>query len=359
MADHAGQPVRGLGGSMQVLLLGGMCVLLQQVPIRYRIDFFGQLADASLIHLHTGLLLAIAMLVRDRRVVAGCFAMAFAGWTLRQLYLFDDGRPTWMLAWGAGSYLLQFAWTLVCAHWMEWPRNLGARLHRPDLLRFAAFGLLLYPLGMALIGLSIMLVSSQSGAVSTAFQMFFAKQFGVVVVTLPLVIGWLERRTPTPRADVGTHWLLPVVLGLGLLVSLWAAVQVRHAFNGLSTLTSGPVLMDYRFAVLVVLAWCMLRLPPRWAMLALSLTLLLLVGMVAGTAEYANTSVGFFNLLHIAVELNILLLAMMYLWLTNRDRFELAERLSSETLRDQITGLPNLKALRERVARPLARTELG
>lgn len=36
MADHAGQPVRGLGGSMLVLLLGGMCLLLQQVPIRYR-----------------------------------------------------------------------------------------------------------------------------------------------------------------------------------------------------------------------------------------------------------------------------------------------------------------------------------
>ena len=88
---------------MQVLLLGGMCLLLQQIPIRYRIDFFGELADASLIHLHTGLLLAIAMLVRDARVVAGCFALTFAGWMLRQLYLFDDGRPTWTLAWGAGG----------------------------------------------------------------------------------------------------------------------------------------------------------------------------------------------------------------------------------------------------------------
>lgn len=132
MADHAGQPVRGLGGSMQVLVLGGLCLLLQQVPIRYRIDFFGEIADASLIHLHTGLLLAIAMLVRDRRVVAGCFALTFVGWTLRQLYLFDDGQPTWMLAWGAATYLLQFAWTLACARWMGWPRNAGARLQRGD-----------------------------------------------------------------------------------------------------------------------------------------------------------------------------------------------------------------------------------
>jgi len=357
MADHAGQPVRGLGGSMQVLLLGGLCLLLQQIPIRYRIDFFGEIADASLIHLHTGLLLAIAMLVRDARVVAGCFALTLTGWTLRQFYLFDDGRPTWTLAWGAGSYLLQYAWTLLCARWMGWPRAPGTGVQRGDLVRFAAIGLLVYPTITALLGLSIALVNTPAVAVSAAFQMFFAKQFGVAVVTLPLVIGWQERALPPSRAKVGAHWLWPVMLGLGLAISLWAAVQVRQSFG--ASLPSAPVLMDYRFALLLVLAWCMLRLSPRWAMLSLSLTLLLLVGMVAGTAEYANTPVGFFNLLHIAAEMNILLLAMLYLWLTNRDRSALAEQLSEETLRDQVTGLPNLKALRERVERPLPRTELG
>ncbi|HEV7269686.1 MAG TPA: bifunctional diguanylate cyclase/phosphodiesterase [Pseudoxanthomonas sp.] len=343
---------------MQVLLLGGMCLLLQQIAVRYRIDFFGEVADASLIHLHTGLLLAIAMLARDARVVAGCFVVTFVGWTFRQMYLFDGGRPTWMLAWGAGSYLLQYAWTLLCVRWMGWPRRRGARVQRDDLIRFAGIGLLLYPLVTAVLGLSVVLLSSPADAVSTAFQMFFAKQFGVVVVTLPLVIGWQERAALAPRADAGRHWVWPVALGLGLGISLWAAVTVRQAFSGASFL-SAPVLMDYRFALLVVLAWCMLRLPPRWAMLSLSLTLLLLVGMVAGTAEYANTPVGFFNLLHIAVEMNILLLAMLYLWLTNRDRSALADQLSEETLRDQVTGLPNLKAMRERMDRPLPRRELG
>lgn len=358
MADHAGQPVRGLGGSMQVLLLGGMCLLLQQIPIRYRIDFFGELADASLIHLHTGLLLAIAMLVRDARVVAGCFVLTFAGWTLRQLYLFDDGQPSWTLAWGAASYLFQYGWTRLCARWMGWPRMAGTGVQRGDLMRFAAIGLLVYPIVIALLGFSIALVNTPAVAVSAAFQMFFAKQFGVAVVTLPLVIGWQERTLPAARSTIGRHWMWPVVLGLGLAISLWAAVQVRQSFGGVS-LPSAPVLMDYRFALLLVLAWCMLRLPPRWAMLSLSLTLLLLVGMVAGTAEYANTPVGFFNLLHIAAEMNILLLAMLYLWLTNRDRSALAEQLSEETLRDQVTGLPNLKALRGRMERPLPRTELG
>ncbi|HJS35261.1 MAG TPA: bifunctional diguanylate cyclase/phosphodiesterase [Pseudoxanthomonas sp.] len=357
MVDHADIQARGLHGSTKVLLLGGLCLLLQQVPISYRIDFFGEQADASLIHLHAGLLLAIAMLERDRRVVAGCFLLTFAGWTVRQLY-FDQWQPGPVLAWGAASYLFTLGWSLVCAQWMRWPRAPGQRVQRRDLIRFAAIGLLLYPLALSLAGFSIAAISTSALAISSAFQMFFAKQFGVAVVTLPLVVAWRERGYPTPRLDVGSHWMWPVMLGTGLVLSLWMAVLVRQAYMADGT-APRLVLMDYRFALLLVLGWGMLRLSSRWAMAALSLTLLLLVGMVAGTAEYANSPVGFFNLLHITLELNILLLAMMYLWLTNRDRFELAERLSSETLRDQITGLPNLKALRERVARPLARTELG
>ena len=339
-----------------MLLLGGLSLLLQQIPVSYRIDFFGQVADASLIHLHAGLLLAIAMLERDRRVVAGCFLVTFAGWTVRQLY-FDGWRPGAVLAWGAASYLFTLGWSLACARWAGWPRPDGQRVQRRDLIRFAAIALLLYPLVLALVGFSIALVSTSSAAVSTVFQMFFAKQFGVAVVTLPVMVAWRERGHRAMRPEVGSHWLWLLALGAGLVASVWAALLVRETFTGAAS--PHLVLMDYRFALLLVLGWSMLRLPSHWAMVALSLTLLLLVGLVAGTAEYANTAVGFFNLLHVTLELNILLLAMLYLWLTHRDRQELAERLSAETLRDQITGLPNLKALRERVARPLARTELG
>ena len=353
--DHV-EGVWRAGRAAKVLLLGGLCLLLQQVPVSYRIDFFGQVADASLVHLHAGLLLAIAMLERDRRVVAGCFLVTFAGWMVRQLY-FDGWRLGAVLAWGAASYLFTLGWSLACARWVGWPRPEGQRVQRRDLIRFAAIGLLLYPLVLALVGFSIALVSTSGAAVSTVFQMFFAKQFGVAVVTLPVVVAWRERGHPAPRSEAAWHWLWLVALGAGLVASVWASLLVRKTF--MSATSSQLVLMDYRFALLLVLGWSMLRLPSHWAMAALSLTLLLLVGLVAGTAEYANTAVGFFNLLHVTLELNILLLAMLYLWLTHRDRQELAERLSAETLRDQVTGLPNLKALRERVSRPLARTELG
>ncbi|WP_448482810.1 EAL domain-containing protein [Pseudoxanthomonas mexicana] len=353
--DHV-EGVWRAGRGTKVLLLGGLSLLLQQIPVSYRIDFFGRVADASLIHLHAGLLLAIAMLERDRRVVAGCFLVTFAGWTVRQLY-FDGWRPGAVLAWGAASYLFTLGWSLACARWAGWPRSDGQRVQRRDLIRFAAIGLLLYPLALALVGFSIALVSTSGAAVSTVFQMFFAKQLGVAVVTLPVVVAWRERGHPVPRSEAARHWLWLLALGAGLVASVWASLLVRKTF--MSATSSQLVLMDYRFALLLVLGWSMLRLPSHWAMAALSATLLMLVGMVAGTAEYANSAVGFFNLLHVTLELNILLLVMLYLWLTHRDRQELAERLSAETLRDQVTGLPNLKALRERVSRPLARTELG
>jgi len=342
-----------------VLLLGGLCLLLQQIPIVYRIDVFGDQAYASLIHLHAGLLLAIAMLERDRPVVAGCFAVTLAGWAFRQYFLHDHGQLSRILLLGAAGYLLNFAWTLLCARWAGWPRSAPeCRVQRPDLLRLASVSLLVYPLLLAFTGGAILLITSPAETLSGTFQMFFAKQFGVTVVTLPLVVAWCERGHAVPQAHLRRQWLWPVLLGTVLALSLWGTILVRRNFNH-DGLAPSLVLMDYRFVLMVVLAWCMLRLPPRYAMPALSLTLLLLIGLVAGTAEYANTPVGFFNLVHIAAEMNILLVAMLYLWLTNRDRAELAEQLSSETLRDQVTGLPNLKALRERMERPMPRTELG
>mgnify|MGYP006203861751 CR=1 FL=1 len=135
--------LRRAGWVTRAVALGGLCLLLQQVPVSYRIDFFGQVSDgASLIHLHAGLLLAIALLERDRRVVAGCFLLTFAGWTVRQLY-FNDWRPGAGLLWGGATYAFALGWSLACARWMEWPRPDGQRVMRRDLVRFAAIGLLL------------------------------------------------------------------------------------------------------------------------------------------------------------------------------------------------------------------------
>ncbi|MBP6458170.1 MAG: hypothetical protein KA222_06000, partial [Pseudoxanthomonas sp.] len=203
------------GWVTRAVVLGGLCLLLQQVPVSYRIDFFGQVSDgASLIHLHAGLLLAIALLERDRSVVAGCFLLTFAGWTVRQLY-FNDWRPGAGLLWGGATYAFALGWSLACARWMEWPRPDGQRVMRRDLVRFAGIGLLLYPLVLALTGFSIVMLSTPGLAVGTVFQMFFAKQLGVAVVTLPVMVAWRERGHPAPRTAHASHWLWLVVLAAG------------------------------------------------------------------------------------------------------------------------------------------------
>ena len=113
---------------------------------------------------------------------------------------------------------------------------------------------------LALTGFSIVMLSTPGLAVGTVFQMFFAKQLGVAVVTLPVMVAWRERGHPAPRTAHASHWLWLVVLAAGLAVSVWATMLVREVF-GAGGANPQLVLMDYRFALLLVLGWAMLRLP--------------------------------------------------------------------------------------------------
>lgn len=348
------QPATGWWRSRtgKILLWGLLCVLAQQVAVSYRIDFFGNTANASLIHLHAGLLLALALLEPDRRVVLATLAITAMGWAVRQ-WSMEPGQIA-PLVWGALMWVLVSAWTLACARWAGGPEPHG-RLDRHGLSRLALYGLLVYPAGLAMLGGTMAVIAPPVEALSAAFQMFFAKQFGVAVITLPLVVAWREGRQSFRRGRAaGWAWPLALIAGLGL--SLWASQVVR---GGLAD-RPAVVLMDYRFALFVVLAWFVLRLPPRRSMLALSAALFCLVLAVSESAAYGSTVLGLFNLLHLAAEVNILLLAMLYLWVISRDRRELSRRLAEEIQRDTLTGLPNLRALRRRMAvAPPRRRELG
>lgn len=336
-----------------MILLGSLCVLLQQIPASYEIAFFGVHLPASLIHLHAGLLFAIALLSRDRAVFAGVTVIAYLAWVARQWSV--NGGSLSMLAWSGGVWLLSWAWTLLCVRLIDWPAD--GRLQRRNLLRLAVIGLLLFPTGLASLGASIIVLSNPAVALSVVFQTFFAKHFGVAVIALPLAAAWGERGRPRPPLRMRGAWL-PLLLCAGLGLSVWATLLLRDSRFGAPE--AAVVLMDYRFALIAVLGWCVLRLPTRHAMTLLSASAFLLVWATAGTAGYGSSALGFLNLLHIALEVSVLVVAMLYLWVINRDRQELAERLSEETLRDTVTGLPNLKALRQRAMRsPGRRAELG
>lgn len=332
--------------SGKILLLGGLAVLLQQLPVSYRLVMDGESANASLVHLHTGLLLAIGMLSRDRWVLPGCYALTILSWVVRARAF---GYSADAIGIGLVASALGCAWTVLCGRLMGWPRPPEREsVTRADLPRFIMIGLLLFPLGHVLLALLGDFPAGFSGRFSSLIQTLFAKYFGVVVLTLPLVVAWTERRRARPLVEnrARKSWL--VLLGLGLLASLMLGLRVR---SGLPALGDGSmVFSDYRVAVLGVVAWCMLYLRLVYALPLLSLALLSMVFGLGRTAELGNTSLGFFNLLHLALELGIVLMALFYYLVANRDREDLSRRLDEQAQRDSLTGLPNLRALRRQAA---------
>jgi len=329
--------------SSRILLLGALGVLLQQVAVSYTAHLFGVTESASLLHLHTGLLLAVVMLERDRVIQAGVFGIVFIGWLVRAIVL-DYDMAVW-LPMGAGFYFLSWLWMMRCAAWMGWPQaQRHMRVGKRDLARFAGIGLVLCPLGLGAIALLVEFFSP-SEQLADAAQVLFAKYFGITVLTFPLVMAWCERYTPRPRVLRWQDWLLPALLVLALVASILASTRVESALSG----KGGVVLMDYRFALFALLGWCALRLRPRYSMALLVATMFVLVQALAGTAARNSTPAGFVNLLHLAFELGVLLMAMLYFIVFERDSREASQRLVEETLRDTATGLPNLAALRREI----------
>ena len=338
--------------------MGVLGVALQQISVSYTARLFGVTELASLLHLHTGLLLAVVMLERDRLVQAGVFGVVFLGWIVRAIVQHYD-MSVW-LPMGAAAYLLSWLWMMQCAAWMGWPQpQWHMRVGKRDLARFAGIGLVVCPLGLAATALLVEFFVSRPEQLSDAAQVLFAKYFGITVLTFPLVMAWCERHAPRPRPLRWQDALLPGLLMLALVASILLSTSVESAFAALRG-KGGVVLMDYRFALFALLGWCALRLRPRNSMGLLALTMFVLVQALAVTATNNETPAGFVNLLHLAFELGVLLMAMLYFIVFERDSREAAQRLVEETLRDTATGLPNLAALRrEIVQRRLGPGEVG
>ena len=329
----------------KILSLGLLCLVLQQVSVPYVLEVMGaRTPAASLLHLHTALLLAIAMLDRDRWVLVGSYVIVTLGWCVRAR----------MLSYGASSFLVvplvmlgSCAWMILCARWMGWPKAHGTvRVQRSDLITFVVVGLFVFPAGMALLASLSMVDASIQEQANVAIQVWFAKYFGVVVLTFPVVLAWCERTQPSlPSQRIG--WALPLMLVLAVIASVLLAQQARGTLE--VPRDSGVVLMDYRIILFAVLAWCMLYLRAKYSMLLLGVVMFVLVSVLANTAEHGGTPLGFINLMHLALELSILLIAMLYYLVISRDSRALSQQLFAESRLDSATGLPNLKALMHRV----------
>lgn len=331
----------------KILLYGTVCLLLQQVAVPYQLELWGDVSKASLVHLHAGLLLAIAMLERDRWVLPGCYLLVTLGWMTRALvFSYTPVQIGIGLVISAGG----LGWTLLCTRGMGWPRSPGQDVvSRGDLPRFALIGLLAYPAGSALLGLLYGLPYGAAGQLGGLIQTLFAKYFGVATLTLPLVVAWSERHRPPLVRRSGRWPLWPLLMGVGLASSVLLSRRVQIEFGTLPP--SGLVLSDYRIAALAVVAWCMLYMRLVVAMPLLAGLLLLMASRLGDTATLSHAPLGFLNLLHLALELGIVLMVLFYYLLANRDREDMAQRLDEQAQHDSLTGLPNLRALRRQAAR--------
>ena len=331
-------------------LLAATCgLLLQAPPIDYEVDLFGSHALGSLAHLHVGLLLALALLFADRIYLRTTFAGLLLGWIVRAWGQHYD--PAVMIV-SVPLYALMYAWTVECARYMGRPRAAAERrIERDDIARFALIGLLLYPLGWALPDYFLNLLlhaGNPADALNDAVQTFFAKHFGVSIMTLPLLL--LLGEPPRRRARFGAGdlavWLMLVIgLGVNLLVAAALHPAGAGAFDWIAAV------LDYRFALVAILTWCALRLSPRAvAPILISVQLLLVLALARATPRVEDAS-GILGVLKVAFELAVLQLLVVLLLIINRDREDLLAHLREESRLEPITGLRNLNGLRVDLAR--------
>ncbi|HZP66776.1 MAG TPA: EAL domain-containing protein [Rudaea sp.] len=332
-------------------LLAAACGLaLQAPPIDYELDLFGTHASGSLAHLHVGLLLALAMLFRDRIYLRVTFVSLYVGW-LSRAWSQDYSASIMILS--LPLYLAMYGWTVLCARRMGWPKA-ERRVERDDVARFALIGLLAYPFGWAVPDYVLYLLFptwDPIGALNDALQTFFAEHFGISILTLPLVLLVSERprrRDSLSMAD-GMVWAM-LTLGIGANVLL--ALALERSGSGFDLVAS---LLDYRFALVAILTWCALRLDVRAVMPILVAVQLLLVIALAEARPRVADPLDVLGLLKIAFELGVLQLLIVLLLIVNRDREDLLAHLREESQREAITGLRNLNGLRADAAqrRPL------
>jgi len=325
----------------KIFLLGGVCVLLHEVHIHYRLQLGSQFYSGELIQLHVGALLAIALLVHERGVFFTC---ALISATAQALYAYRLGHSALSISIEFIYLMLGYGWLALCAQSMGWQRvTMQKTLSAHDLYRFVLLAMVLVPLGQALLALIALQFQPESLLISQAkaIQLFFAHFFAIIVITLPVLVGWTERHRPPIIGYL--HCPLLPLLGALALGSVWL---VRHWGNQAHSVL---LLTDYRIALLAVLAWCILYL--RWALaMALLSAALFLMVYHAGSITVTGQPVDVFRLLHRALETSIFLIVLMHYAILSRNQADMNRQLMQQSQRNALTGLPNVRALRNKAA---------
>jgi len=326
-------------------ILALVCTALFWVDVPYRATFFDIPAQGSLAHLHAGWLFAVAMLYRDRASLAVCVVAAFACWASR-VALFEGGGAL-VYAGGALSYALTYAGLRAAARWLTPSARQPFVFAARDLPGFALVGMLAYPIAVALFaGLYIEPYAGPVVAANEAAQVLFAKLFGVLIVSLPVIVfaTHTTRGRSAGEDAVRVPWtLLLVGIGVPALALRVAPIDSAAVDAVLTAFT------DYRLLVAALLVLAAKRCSLRFSMTALVLAEFLFVCALARNAG-PKTLLDTALLLRFAIECVIALWLVLALLLYGYERDAAAQRHQRASLHDPLSDLPNLSALRRRCA---------
>ncbi|KAF1685617.1 hypothetical protein B1992_11675 [Pseudoxanthomonas broegbernensis] len=338
------------------VLIALVCFALPQWPISYWPAFKEGGGAAPLANLHWGVMLALAMLLPQRAYYRIGYAAVFASMCMQAAMKLPLPDAALYMLRLAPLYVAMYGWTLLCAHWLGWPQPLQrARIRQRDIVPFGAVALVLYPLGWALshLLLNTVLDGWQPGQIDQAMRVGFSRFFGVLCLTLPIMLFATGRHEPAPLPSRMPRWEAWLLIGYFVLLAamLWAgSAQAPHPLAGL---------IEQRFMVAALMIWAVLRLPWRWSTPLIAAVTLLLVYLV-GIGTLAGVRTDALHLIQIGFEMSMLQQLMALILVISRDNRRAVLRLAEEGRRDSLSGVPNINALRhDLAARPSPPAEIA
>ncbi len=333
--------------------------MLALLDVPYPARFFGLEEQASLAHLHTGFLLAVAMVLRDPWALRAAVAANLAVWLGKMALpgaLDLPGFTYGVLAMWATYGLLR-----LCARLCGWPRDSAhGGFALADLPRFGLYACLMLPMAFVALAATLELVllgrALDDPVLPNALaQTLLAKLFGILILSLPLVVLASHQRSTS--GDVRSRRVLPwkpLLLGVLLPVIALQASQDYSAWHRLLA-----ALVEYRLVLAALLIVASLRLKLAESMSVLVLAQLL---FALGLTEAASAGRGLpevFGLMRIALELLILQALVLVVYLYHREREQHLARLAEESRHEPLSGLRNYNALAARASQAPCPRELG
>lgn len=330
------------------ILLALVCAALFWAKIPYVARFFGVSAEASLVHLHTGFLLALAVLYRDKLPLTMAMLATLAVWLVAVSV--KGSAPVGYLM-GASWSLLNYVVLYFGGRWLRGARDQDDwQFGVADMPRFVLFGMVALPLLLTstkcLFNVWLGPPATPALIASETTQVLFAKFFGVLILALPMIVlGTHESEEP----DTATAWWRAVpwrLLGWGVLLPI--VVLQAAGLAALDIDTALGILLDNRLLVAAALVWAVLRLELRWSMPLLVLVEFSFATALARDAGTSTQLPDLADLLRIAIECMMLELMVVLLLLYSRERETALRRHERASLTEPLTGLPNVAALRRR-----------